>query len=235
MIQMIRSNDCRIFHTVGSKLGVVLGAACFALASIVVTTSVDAQDVNITQDLPFFEHDTGENFILIERNQDQEARIDDAFAKTSRPCPPFCIHPMSAGEGVETFGELEVIGFIKEYVGTGTGFLIDTRLESWYLGGTIPGSINVSFPTFENPETNPFLAPVLTSLGGTRNPDGTWVFANPKYLTLFCNGPWCDQSPRAIRSLLSVGYPAERLKYYRGGMQSWLMLGLSVETPFPQG
>jgi len=27
----------------------------------------------------------------ISRNQDNNAMIDPAFAKTSRPCPPFCI------------------------------------------------------------------------------------------------------------------------------------------------
>ena len=61
-----------------------------------------AQDVNITQDMPYFEFDNGIEFHVIERNQDNEARIADAFAKTSRPCPPFCIQPMSAAPGVET-------------------------------------------------------------------------------------------------------------------------------------
>ncbi|MGA1179662.1 MAG: rhodanese-like domain-containing protein, partial [Marivivens sp.] len=37
------------------------------------------------------------------------------------------------------------------------------------------------------------------------------------------------QSPTAIRNLLEVGYPAERIFYYRGGMQAWRMLGLSVK------
>ena len=50
-------------------------------------------------------------------------------------------------------------------------------------------------------------------------------------LALFCNGPWCYQSPRAIRNLLDVGYPADKLRYYRGGMQDWLILGLTVEHP----
>ncbi|MGD8572392.1 MAG: rhodanese-like domain-containing protein, partial [Gammaproteobacteria bacterium] len=44
-------------------------------------------------------------------------------------------------------------------------------------------------------------------------------------------GMWCGQSPRAIKGLLKLGYPAEKISYYRGGMQSWQMLGLTVVIP----
>jgi rhodanese-related sulfurtransferase len=205
--------------------------AAAAVAVVSVAGTAGAQDVRITQELPYFELDDGKRFIVIERNQDQEARITDAFAKTSRPCPPFCIHPMSAGEGVETVGELELMEFLEDHVSAGTGYLVDSRLENWFRSGTIPGSVNIPFNLFENPASNPFFAPVLTSLGAKKGADGAWDFSQAKELCLFCNGPWCDQSPRAIRNLLDVGYPAEKLHYYRGGMQNWLMLGLSVEVP----
>jgi hypothetical protein len=39
---------------------------------------------------------------------------------------------------------------------------------------------------------------------------------------------WCGQSPTNIRQLLSMGYPADKLKWYRGGMQDWQILGLTV-------
>jgi rhodanese-related sulfurtransferase len=58
-----------------------------------------------------------------------------------------------------------------------------------------------------------------------------WDFSAALDLAMFCNGPWCDQSPRAIRNLTEAGYPPEKLRYYRGGMQLWLLLGLSVQTP----
>ena len=38
-------------------------------------------------------------------------------------------------------------------------------------------------------------------------------------------------SNRAIANLLSVGYPGEKIYYYRGGMQGWLTLGLTVHVP----
>ena len=71
----------------------------------------------------------------------------------------------------------------------------------------------------------------LSLLGAKVGGDGNWDFDNATTLALFCNGPWCDQSPRAIRNLVDAGYPPEKLKYYRGGMQMWLLLGLTVTTP----
>ncbi len=211
----------RIAFPIISSLGLaaVLSAPAFA------------QDVFITQDLPFFEFDNGVEFHVIERNQDNDAVIPDAFAKTSRSCPPFCIQPLEAAAGVETVGELELLQFLEEHVQNGSGALIDARVETWYNGGTIPGSINLAFNLFENPETNPFLVPVLQLLGGMQSSNGSWDFANAKELALFCNGPWCGQSPRAIRNLVSVGYPADKIRYYRGGMQAWLGLGLSIHVP----
>jgi rhodanese-related sulfurtransferase len=46
---------------------------------------------------------------------------------------------------------------------------------------------------------------------------------------LFCNGPQCPQSPRAIRQLLEAGYPAQALAYYRGGMHDWVTLAMPTQ------
>ena len=204
--------------------------AAFALG-IGAVAPAHADDVFITPDIPFVEFDNGNEYILIERNQDPEARIPDFFTKTSRQCPPFCIQPMSGGEGVTTVGELEVLAFMEGAVAEGTGFLIDARLTDWYNKGTIPGSISLPFNVFENPNSNPFLVPVLELMGGVRDDAGKWEFSDPKELMMFCNGPWCGQSHRAIANLLSVGYPGEKIYYYRGGMQGWLTLGLTVHFP----
>ena len=48
---------------------------------------------------------------------------------------------------------------------------------------------------------------------------------------LFCNGIWSDQSLRGLQALRAAGYPAEKLRYYRGGMQDWQILGLTVVVP----
>lgn len=201
----------------------------FSLAFL--ATSSFAQDVWITADTPFVEIEVNHEFFVIERDQSNDAVVPVAFAKTSRPCPPFCVHPMSVADGVETLGELELISFLEDKVQAGEGLLVDARTPRFYEAGTIPGSINLPFNLLTVGENNPFLGPILTQLGGEAQSDGSWNFDNAPELALFCNGPWCDQSPRAIRNLMSVGYPADKLYYYRGGMQSWLMLGLTVAVP----
>ena len=190
-----------------------------------------AQEVRITPEIPFVELFLNDAFVVIERSQDNEAVITPAFAKTSRPCPPFCIHPMSAGPGVETVGEVEVIAFLENNVQANDGFLVDSRTVEFFNAGTIPGSINLPFNLFTPSNENPFLAPLLSRLGGTLQDDGKWDFSASSKLMLFCNGPWCDQSGRAINNLLTLGYPAEKLFYYRGGMQNWLMAGLNIQVP----
>lgn len=187
-----------------------------------------AQDVRITPEISTFDLTLNGMPIRIERNQDSEHRLTGDFTKTSRPCPPFCIQPVSVAPGVATVAELEVMEFLKTSVADGKGLLVDSRLPDWFRKGTIPGAVNVPFPALE--ATNPYRDEILKALGA--RPTGeTWDFSQALDLTLFCNGPWCDQSPHAIRSLLQAGYPPEKLSHYRGGMQSWLLLGLSVYHP----
>ncbi len=190
-----------------------------------------AQDVWITPNTPFVELEMNDQFFVIERNPDNDAVVPAAFAKTSRACPPFCVQPLHVADGVETIAELELLDFLENVAQNGEGLLIDARTPSFYQAGTIPGSINLPFTLLTADESNPFLAPILARLGGVQLSNGGWSFTNAQELALFCNGPWCGQSPRAIRNLLSVGYPAEKLHYYRGGMQNWLMLGLTVVVP----
>jgi len=198
--------------------------------SIFVITSSQAlaQEVRITPDTSSFTIDLNGQIISIGRVQDSSHTIAPEFQKTSRPCPPFCIHPMSAGDGVQTVGELEVIDFLEKKVASGAGLLIDSRVPEWFAKGTLPGAVNVPFTTLES--TNPYRDQILQALGAVRAGEG-WDFSRAYELTMFCNGPWCDQSPRAIRNLLDAGYPAEKINYYRGGMQVWLSLGLTVQSP----
>lgn len=191
--------------------------------------AVSAQQVRITPDTieSKITLNTGKT-LVIERIQDTSHHLTGDFTKTSRACPPFCIHSMSAAEGVETVGELEVISFLKETVAKGNGLLLDSRVPEWHAKGAIPGSINLPFSALDS--SNPYRDEILKALGA-RAAGSDWDFSEAKDLMLYCNGPWCDQSPRAIRSLREAGYPADKIKYYRGGMQVWLLLGLSTETP----
>ena len=191
---------------------------------------VRARDVNITPDMPFVDIQIGGKTIRIERIQDTKHKLVNSYALTSRKCPPFCVHPMQAAAGVVTVGEVELIKFIKNEVEKQTGLLIDARIPAFYKKGTIPGAVNIPFNLFAD-DRNPYLDRILTVLGGVKNSDDEWDFSKAMKLLLFCNGPWCDQSPRAIRNLIAAGYPPEKIFYYRGGMQNWQNLGLTVVVP----
>lgn len=222
-------------------------------AAKAVVAAAPKHEVNITEYLPVAQFTVGGKSYVIDRIQDQENEIKGGFAKTSRKCPPFCIHPMEVAPGVATAGELELIEFLKNKVEAGTGLLIDARADSWYIKGTIPGSINIPFNVLAAPASDPALQQALTTLGVRRGSSVNWAdtthqavdefgqhvrkfdwdFSRAREIMLFCNGPWCDQSPRAIRGLVKLGYPVNKIHYYRGGMQDWLLLGLSIEVPAP--
>lgn len=223
------------------------------LLSLSASFSVQAQDVKvkITKDKAYAIVHAGDEKIKISRIQNTSHIIDGSFAKTSRPCPPFCINPISLDDRVNTVAELEVIQFMETAVYRGDGVIIDARTPSWYKKGTIPGSVNIPFTTFEKDPHSIELAEVLEGLGAVERDDvgsaermiekmglldgdqktDDWDFTNAKELLLWCNGPWCGQSPRAIHALLKIGYPPEKLHYYRGGMQMWQSLGLTTIVP----
>ncbi len=155
-------------------------------------------------------------------NQDRSNTIPAFFAKASRACPPFCIHSMQAAPGVVTVGEVEALTFLTEYLLPGVGLLTDARTPDWYRKGTIPGAINIprtllpkagpEDPTFLKVMQNPGVRPgggkanmslldSIKSILGAGKPGGGWSFATARDLLLFCNDPWCDQSPGRSKAL----------------------------------
>jgi rhodanese-related sulfurtransferase len=230
------------YHKFNPFIGLIV---CLLLAPV-----ASALEVNITKDRAYVVTVHGDREVKIQRIQDQEHALTGGYTKTSRKCPPFCIQPMHVAPGVTTIGELELLDFIETKLNTGKGVLIDSRTPPWHKQGTIPGSVNIPFNTFSNDSSDMVKTAALARFGVTRkdgsdsllesfqrylfnNPDmsNVWDFSKAKDLVLWCNGMWCGQSPHAIKGLLSLGYPAEKIFYYRGGMQSWQLLGLTVVTP----
>ncbi len=202
------------------------GLVCLFVS--IATLPVRAESVRITQDIEARTIMLNGAAIVIDRIQDSENRLEGEFTRTSRPCPPFCITPMTVAPGVVTLGELEVMDFLETRVAAGEGLLLDSRLPEFFAKGTIPGAVNLPFATLD--PTNPYRDEILKALGATFT-GSEWDFAQARQLAVFCNGPWCNQAPLAIRHLLQAGYPAGKLSYYRGGMQVWLQLGLSTHVP----
>jgi len=167
----------------------------------------------------------------ITRNQNQKNTVNPAFAKTSRKCPPFCIQPAVLAPGVDTIAELEVLGYLSKMNAGDTSILvIDSRTPDWAKKGTIPGAVNIPW-TALNPAkgADPIsIGEILVDRFGVKEMEGLWDYSGAKTLVMFCNGMWCGQSPNNIKNLLKFGYPADKIKWYRGGMQDWEILGLST-------
>ncbi len=137
--------------------------------------------------------------------------------------------PIKMAEGIETYGELEVIDFIKQNADNPDALLVDARMAPWYEKGTIPTAVNIPFKKFD-PENVIDFEFVLQTIGVAQTADG-YDFSEAKELLLFCNGTWCPQSSWAMENLLSIGYPKEKLKWYRAGMYGWTLVNLTTVVP----
>lgn len=193
--------------------------------------TADNLKVKITKDIASVTVKHNGKKVTIKRDQNQKATVHKNFAKTSRKCPPFCIQPSTLAAGVETIAEVEVLHYLKKMTnGDKSILVIDSRTPDWVKKGTIPGSINLPW-TKLNPAkgADPIsISEIMVDKFGVKEMEGLWDYSNAKTLVMFCNGMWCGQSPNNIKNLLKFGYPADKIKWYRGGMQNWSNLGLTV-------
>ena len=196
--------------------------------------NLQAAEVNITPKIESVTVKHGETEVNVMRNQNQKNTINPAFAKTSRKCPPFCIQPATLAPGVETIAELEMLDYLKrKSEGDDSIVVVDSRTPDWVAKGTIPGAINIPWTSL-NPAkgADPIsIGEILEGRFNARNLEGLWDFREARTLVMFCNGMWCGQSPNNIKNLLGFGYPADKIKWYRGGMQNWETLGLTTVKP----
>lgn len=110
------------------------------------------------------------------------------------------VQSMSLHAAIPTVGELEVIAHIES-----GGRLVDTRRDEYVReSGTIRGSIAIEWEQIVERADE---------------------LAGDDVLVLFCNGPQCAATPRAVEALLAAGFPPERLAFYRGGVHDWVTLG----------
>ncbi len=114
------------------------------------------------------------------------------------------IQPLQPVPGIRTVAELEIAELVRD-----GARLLDTRVPDSRSGLTIAGAVNV--PHDQVLTQQDALDPARISI-------------------LFCNGPQCPQTPDALRTLSSSGYPLDRLAYYRGGMHDWITLAMPTES-----
>ena len=113
------------------------------------------------------------------------------------------IQPMEPAPGVRAIGEKELMDLV-----VGGAPLVDGRTPDFYEVATLPGARSIPF---------------TEAVARREELEGS------EQVIFFCNGPQCPQSPTAIRELVDAGFPAERIRYYRGGMHDWVTLGLPTE------
>lgn len=207
------------------KLAVLVGV------SLVVSSGVYAQDDGSTSKPVYISpgvvtivvNHQGDK-VELERIQDRDNDIADFYLPTYRgkiqPMYPFAPH------AVKTIGALEMIDYIKQKsAGDDNLVIIDTRTTNWVsISGGIPTAINIPYTKLKNKEK---ALEILEDMLGVQTGD-TWDFTYAKTLVMYCNGIWCGQTPAAIKALLSYGYPAAKINYFRGGMQNWKSLGLTT-------
>jgi rhodanese-related sulfurtransferase len=194
--------------------------------AMLMANQLTAKSVQITEELASISIKENGKTVQIERIEDTKHRLTTSFSKTSRASPPFCIQPINIGK-VETIGELELLTFLQQMQDESNNMiLIDARTKDWTKKGSIPGAINLPFTMLK--KESKYINNILKLLGAKKE-NNEWKFDNVPQLVIFSNGIWDAQATKAIENLISLGYPEEHLKYYRGGMQNWYILGLTTK------
>lgn len=192
-------------------------------------------------------YNDGENSILIKRVRPTECRnisftvkntLGDNLANDE--INPKCVRkyityfgsisPMQFTDGVDTYGELEVLEFMQKASTDENLLLVDSRTENWYMHFTIPSAINIPYTFLKKSQYPEEFQEILDTLNVTKK-NGKYDFENAKTLLLFCNAVWCGQSPISMQILIDLGYPKSKLKWYRAGIQGWTSLGLQTIIP----
>ena len=164
--------------------------------------------VKIRENTSYFYVNQNGQKIKVGRIQDTANRLTDDFTKTSRTCPPYCIQPIRAARGVQTIGELELIEAVKDP----KVLLVDARPKSWFVLESLPGAVNIPERVTGNPKARDKLLKILGS----------------KVLVVYGNGSWSPEATQFIRNMIRLGFPPEKLRYYRDGLQGWKLLGMTT-------
>jgi len=199
--------------------------ATMGMVLILAGNQAVAVDVKITEELTSITAKHKGSSIVIKRIQSPDSKLNSALTETTKECPPFCIQPMNIGT-VKTLGELEVLEFIKNMKDSSGSLLIDARTREWHKKGTIPSAINLPFTMLK--KDGKYIDKILTLLGGNHS-GSKWSFENAQKLLIFSNGAWDEQATLAIKNLIDMGYPEDKILYYRGGIQMWNSVGLTVK------
>ncbi len=163
--------------------------------------------------------------VKVHRIQDTKHKLTGEYAKQYRPGQD--IQPIKMHKDIQTIGEVELLHFMKTKGNAKTGLLIDIRPKKSYQQESIPSAVNIPAKIKDDKVK---LEKILKVLGAKRSDDGSLDTSKVMQVTIYCNGLWCDKAPAFIKTFLELGYPAEKMLYYRGGFQMWKILGFTTVT-----
>ena len=153
------------------------------------------------------------------------ARLSEIAARAPE-CTQICVAAQTVRDDIPTITERDVIAFIETDVANGNGLLLDSRAPEVRATGAIATSVNL--PAAVLAPENPYLNQILVAMGA-RSFNDVLNFADALPVVVYDDGPLSQDAQTMIRNLIEVGYPTDKIKYYRGGLLVWTALGLSVE------
>ena len=99
---------------------------------------------------------------------------------------------------------------------TGQALFVDTRDQSEFECGTIPGSILIPFDYLPEENLEEYFESALEQV------------AKDKLIIVFCSGEECDLSLHMGRNLQAFGYT--QVSIFFGGAREWEKMGLEMES-----
>lgn len=195
------------------------------LALSVIATAGRYDKVKITPDTAYIYVYHKGKAVKVHRIQDTKHKLTGEYAKQYRPGK--YIQPIKMAEHVQTIGEVELLQFMKQKVNKKRGLLVDLRTKADYKKESIPSAVNIPARVKDNPAK---IEKILKVLGAKRTSTGGLDTSNVLEVAFYCHGLWCNKSSEFIKIFLDLGYPADKMFYYRGGFQMWKILGFTTVT-----
>jgi len=161
--------------------------------------------------------------VKVHRIQDIKHKLVGEYTKLYRPKQ--YIQPVKITRKIKTIGEIELLKFMEDKSNSKQGIVIDLREKYQYLEESIPSSSNIPFGIKDKPEK---LEKVLSIFGAKRDANGKLDTSEALDIAFYCDGLWSNKSAIIINKFIDLGYPINKLYYYRGGFQMWKILGLTT-------
>ena len=197
----------------------------FVLVWAVAASAGQFDKVKITPDIAYIYVYHKGKAVKVHRIQDTKHKLTGEYANIYRPGKD--IQPIKMHKDIKTIGEVELLTFMKKKVNKKKGLLVDLRPKAAYKKESIPSAVNIPARVKDNKAK---VEKILKILGAKRLADGSLNTQQAKEVAFYCHGLWCEKSSEFIKTFLELGYPADKMLYYRGGFQMWKILGFTTVT-----